>query len=312
MQARRQTFNRILRDVIRANIRIKRGAPPRDIIPYKKHLLKLCLSRGTNLVEKRLALFGLPNGDWQRRDIQIWVPEGVDVDASRVADVVAAALQRVVTGTRMRVYRKDRWTGAADSMDFFLLLEGIHNLAAQTWPKFQAAMIGENGPIRRAGQPPVAPAGGRPVGADPGQSPWGPGGGGAHGEGAAGESAEASSEQRRASNDPAFYDTAAKDNENHRNVTAMWLDSSPFGRSLVLRQVMEPLTRLMEHHLLLGSSQWVRKEQAKEVHRFNVDDPREHRSYAVVELAKGALERECLADLSLLLHHDGFRLGSNL
>ena len=56
-------FSKHLKLVVRDRLRIRRGNPPTDCIPYKQHLLRFCLARGTNLLQKKLALWALPNGD---------------------------------------------------------------------------------------------------------------------------------------------------------------------------------------------------------------------------------------------------------
>ena len=134
-------FNKHLRCIIKERLVIRRGTPPPSILPYKMQLLRLCLSRGPRLLQRKLALWTGPNGDWRSEDIEVWVLVGVPVNEGQIAEIVAQSLQCVVSSSRLQRYAASRVTGADLAMDQVILLERIHHLAPQTWSRFHAELF---------------------------------------------------------------------------------------------------------------------------------------------------------------------------
>ena len=82
-------FAKLLRDHVMAKIVILRGAPSKEAECVRRQLMTLALSRGTRLVERRVSMRVLPNGDWRRRDrIEVWLPIGASCDELRVEEAV--------------------------------------------------------------------------------------------------------------------------------------------------------------------------------------------------------------------------------
>lgn len=104
-------LGRHLRSYVAGHLRILRGSCPKDAIPYKRQLLRLCLGRGTRLLEKKAVLWALPNGDWRVcGEIQIYIPEGAPADVAKITDTIAQALELVLLGCRFVVFPRSRWT----------------------------------------------------------------------------------------------------------------------------------------------------------------------------------------------------------
>ena len=287
-------FNKHLRAVVSEQVRIKRGTPPPECLHYKRQLLALAMARGSRMLARRLALWSLPNGDWTKREIDVWVPEGVDINRERIVAIVSHSLQKVVSGVRMTVYPRHRWTRSDEAFDQFLLLEGLHQLASQTWQRFQAECCDAKakGWVRAAdahldpGVPAEAP--------EQHAAHLGHG----HAEPNLGGIPDAIGEQ---SGDGADFAAARLDNERHRQQASAWLQTKPFGTAAIVRQTMEPLSRLMRSHLELGSNAWERCERAKSAKAFFDDAPGQERTYPILELAKGVLEGACQQQLWLLM-----------
>ncbi|CAK0788085.1 unnamed protein product [Prorocentrum cordatum] len=272
------SFCRIFRAVVQRRIRIRRGRPPPEATPRKRHLLCLSLARGSRLIEKKTALHHLPNGDWRDREhVDIWIPEGIDIDESEIKKSVSEALEVVLLGARFTRWPRSRWAGSDVAMDEFILLDGIHGLGSAVWAIWAKEMA--RGSKRRprlgdGGALPAAAAG--PAAAD-------------GGEGGAAEAAAASGGDGQGHGD---FNAKRLGNEYHRSTAEDWMDTSPLDRVVIIRQVLEPLRRTMDWHLEVGGKHWEIKQRGMVVQAESKGAASStSRTWPIVEAALGTPAR---------------------
>lgn len=289
-------FGRLLRAFVRERLVVMRGRPPRAAQEYRQHLLRLCMARGSRLLAKRLYLSRLPNGDWRKREVvEVYVPEHVSVDRSRIAEVVGDALQQCVAGAHLTTYPRHRWTKADRALDDCIMLDAIHGLLSAVFPLWcrECGAIGASSGISEIAQQAggVALVNPRfPALQDMPEAPAEP-------------LAQAKDAPTAEHSSPQTADAAREDNETHRRVALSWLRSEPLTRIIIIRQAMEPLRQLMAAHLVLGSLGWEeQQDEAAASAATSSSAAAEGRSYAVVEAASGRLERQCREQVGMLLN----------
>jgi len=292
------TFQQALTNVVRSRLRIRRGSPPAGAIAYRKHLLRLCMSRGARLVERRLALVTLPNGDWRRQDcVEVYLPEGVDCDVEQIMVVVSQALVCVLAGASFTVYPRHRWTRADESFDQVCLLEGIHGLASATFPIWAASLSSARRPGAANSAMATVAADAKALAdvvADAGEAAVAP------------QPDPAGGAEAPSSENPALQAASAlqakfrAEQAVHRREALDWLQSKPLAKSLVVRQTMETLRRLLTAQLEMGGIKWDRSENAKFL-RSRSANLNERRKFPIVEASLGTLEDRFDKDVWLLM-----------
>lgn len=105
-----KVFGALIRDYVKENVVIVRGRPPADAIAYRRHIMNLCMQRGSKLLAKRVSLELLPNGDWRKRGIiEVFIPENnVPCDRERVREVVASSIHQSLASCHMMVFPRSR------------------------------------------------------------------------------------------------------------------------------------------------------------------------------------------------------------
>ena len=258
-------FKDLVRAYVFEKLDVLRGSPPPEAAAYKRHVLRLCLARGARMVEKRLALLTLPNGDWRLRDtVQVYVPAAAVVDRDALAETIASSLNEVLLPGRFTLYPRNRWTKADEALDQFCLLEAVHGLASAVFPPWRelatikAAKAG--GALRWPAPIPAVPHGPAP------QDPLIGHGDANHPEGAPPDGvhevavrlAEAPDAPERLAPGPAAgaddMDSKREENERHRRAAQQWLNTSPLGAAFIVRQCIEPLRRLLKNIWFLEAS----------------------------------------------------------
>ena len=260
------------------------------------------------MILKRAALH-LPNGDWRRRDlIDVWLPPGLVVNEDRIKDVLASSLVAILARCKLTVYPMHRWTGADAAFDEVLLMEGVHGLASLTWPHW----------AKEAGKPPtktpgsaqtvavaVAVGDGAALEEVPEEQPPLPGtiNGDAARVVAVQESEEAVPPAAVPDSSSNGFDAqaAAEENERHRREAGLWLASRPLARCIIVRQVMEPLRRLMSAQLTMGGADWAKRQRFAVVNRSTQAGGSHRRSHPIVEGALGTLENNFQKQVWLLM-----------
>ena len=275
-------FAKAIRKVVAAKICFLRGSPGADADAFRRHLLRLCLARGTKLVAKKALLLTLPNGDWRRRDrIEIYLPEAIEVDRHRITSIVADSLAVLLAGCNMTVYPRHRWTKADRALDEVCLLEGIHGLGSMAWPVWSEE-------FKR--QPAAAPA---VPNADPLAVPQ-PGG----------EAVEILRDAAYIGESSAFCaEQAQQENDQHRRVAGEWLASKPFTSCVICRLAIEPLQRLQTKQLTLGGEGAESEQQAHQA-RSLLADSSPQRTFIVVECAMGRVEEKFHRDVEILMDNN--------
>jgi hypothetical protein len=133
-----------IRSWVKSHIEIKHGTPPVSARRYAYQLMRLCLSRGTRLVRKILALKLLPNGDWRNHDaVEIYLPHGSDANIDDIAGVVSDGICMVCLGDKLKKIYRERWHGSDIAWDQFLRLEGVCGIASNTFPAFLTSLTGK-------------------------------------------------------------------------------------------------------------------------------------------------------------------------
>ncbi|CAK0829047.1 unnamed protein product, partial [Prorocentrum cordatum] len=276
-----QTFGRCVVAYVKDKLQIKRGEPPPDAVLYRKHLIRLCMARGSRLLAKRLCIQSLPNGDWRRRGvIEVYVPEGIDYDRTRIADVVGRGIQSCVAGRRFKVYPRSRWTGADQAFDEFVMMEAIHGMVSAIWATW-CSVAGSLGPHRGAHASLGADRPWHSVDRAPSTRP---------GDMQRDDTATGGGDAPGADGMADAYEAARMENEQRRRKATDWLRSRPLSRSIVIRQTMEPLRQLRQQHLAIGGKQWQRDHQ-QEAARSADADVSIDASYPIVVAASGELEK---------------------
>lgn len=288
-------FRKHLRQHIMQKVVVLKGDPPAECQAVRRHLLRLCCSRGPRLLQRKAMLMALPNGDWRRRDrIEVWVPNvGVEYDHSQIAESVAASLLAVLAGCQFTVYPRHRWTRSDEAFDEFILLEGIHGLASAAFGPWAAEVAGRGSSAGAQGvSAPGAP--GLPLEDMPPQL-----------EGVILDEDRPSlvAPEEDVPSDSAFessWERARVEHDTNRRRAAEWLATNPLPRALIIRQVMEPLRRLMSAQLTMSGARW-QATQASGATQQDPSSPHAGRTFPLLEAARGTLETAFQADVAMLL-----------
>ena len=259
-----QRLKELLRRTVEERLEILRERPPPEADAFRRHVLRLCLARGPHLVARRLALLCLPNGDWRVRGaIQVVVPKAAVVDRKALVECISASLSAVLLPGKFQCYPQSRWTRMDTALDQFCLLEAVHGLASWLFPAWRAGATirkakAARAPRGNAAAPAVqnlaiadGPVGDEEAPADGGQASLH---GDGEGEGCLDLSGPVLAGGPVPASSSAAYDAQREENERHRREAQRWLDTDPLGATLVFRQCLEPLRRLMKRYLELGGS----------------------------------------------------------
>jgi hypothetical protein len=220
-------FQQLLKDVVYSRVVVVHDPPPREADRYRKQLLTLCCRSGSRLVEKRISLCTLPNGDIRKRDVvEVYIPRGVQYDLDTVKEVVSSGCADVLSGVKFFVYQRNRWFGCDKAFDEYSLLEGFCGLGSLTFERFCAVMSCASSGAASTTHAPSAFV--------------------------VGETALVPSD------DPSLQISASTTKEDASQFRARGLNftrADSLGIVLVVRQVMEPIQRLMKQQLASSGAQ---------------------------------------------------------
>ena len=285
-------FRRALREEIESrNIRVLAGVPTAEVRRYRELALRTFAGRGKNIIEKRMLLSLLPNGDWRSNDIEVWTGSApANMGKAALQNMVVNGLVTALAGCMFEIYPRHRWTGADVAIDRCGLLAIVHNLGPGAYRRYLATFKpsekGRQGEGDRQAAELMVIAGrqGRGDGGaapDPGHIA------------AADGSGEAAAD---ASNWQAF-------NSRSRSVAGAWWDSEPKVRLIIIRLVMEPARSLMSSYLTMAGDDW-NAAQIKACLHARLAGREPHREYRVSVAASNVLEEACLARVHTLLGSD--------
>jgi hypothetical protein len=137
VSAQMNAFRRALREEIRSRgIRVIRGAPPPDATRHRRRVLRLFCSHGRCIIQRQALLALLPNGDWRKSELQMYVLGADAVDKDAALSVFTNGLITALAGTVFEVYPRHRWTGADLAIDRCGLLESVHGLGSATYARY--------------------------------------------------------------------------------------------------------------------------------------------------------------------------------
>jgi hypothetical protein len=123
----------ITEEYIEANIDIKEGEPPAECVLRQRLFLRLCLARGTSLVERREAI-AQANGNWNRTGtVELWVPRGAQYDEHNLKKTFATNLAYGLCGFAFDVYGRNNWNGGDLAFDEAILFEARVECPDQRW-----------------------------------------------------------------------------------------------------------------------------------------------------------------------------------
>jgi len=292
-----EVFRKHLREQIAKRFVLLRGTPPAECAAYRQHLVRLCLSQGPRLLNRRMSLIMLPNGDWTRRDrVEVWVPAHIDgVDEAQVLAAVTRSLEDVLCSSRFTIYPRHRWTNGDVAFSEFCLLEGIHGLASATYPAFSLE-VGS----RKQKAPAADVDGGGPADVD--------------------EAAPAVDDDPVPPADLVEWNAAAnpdvgpeiddlvrdnqararEENDQRRKHASLWLASRPLAKALITRQCMEPLARLLRGQLAMSGQDWLEADR-RSCAKASIAARESDRRYPILEAARGTLEGKFSKQNFLLL-----------
>lgn len=293
--AARTVVRECIKEVVKERLKVLRGVPPVEIRAYQQHVLRLCFARGTKLAKKIVSMRLLPNGDWRnQRDVEVYVPYGMDVDFDDLAEVVGDGLCGVLASEKFSEIYRDRWLGADTSQDRFLRLEAFCGLAKAIYPRFCSRMTGKpvkeilisdfGGDLLEAVEGPndldvdIPPVYTLAVHTEPVRV------------------------------QPASTSAAwVEESETHRRCALKYLWTQPLGRAFSMRQCLEPWRNLQVAKMRLGSRRFDTDEQIKEAKAKLSNTPllpSQGREYRITVCAKNTIEHRALEQIRLLLLYD--------
>lgn len=293
-------FRRALREEIRhRGVRILRGPPPLHCFQHRRIMMRLFCARGANSIDRRLLLALLPNGDWTKRQVEIFVPNPDDISHEQAVEVLCNGLTTALAGLSFHLYPRSRWTGADLSLDQCGILEAVHGLGSGTYARFMTLVggVGQAVPdddiageatgdiaIEDSGAPDFVEATTHGGEVDPDNK--------AGGDGAVG----------------AESNKSAAFNDKSRRMAAAWWQSQPFPRMVLMRLIMEPVRVLLAAKLEVSGEAWEKLETSKLADRIARGcAPR--RDYVVSLAASNSVENECLGKARALMQHSGLWVG---
>ena len=274
-------FGQACRAVLRHRLQICEGTVPRTGRAYKYQLLRLCVGTGTKIVETLAALKTLPNGDWQPLgQFIVWMPIGSRYSTERVIRIVTETTASTLCGSRFSRWRDKRWVGAGAAYDEQLLFEGVNGLRTLSFVAFNEV---ENGKPMRAALEAVdkfieGVSNPTPCAALPPLL---------H----AAEDDQPDRTQPGAADEMGQAERDAAEGKKLMGSVLQYLNTLPFGRSVIIRQVIQLFAKAVRT-LLYWSSQKFEAIESRRKQRAgaNVEPFKLARKYAVVEAVTRVIE----------------------
>jgi hypothetical protein len=292
-------FKTVLQLLVSSRVVVVRTPPPARAETFRRALMRLSLDRGPRLLEKRLVVGFLPNGDIRLRDrVQIYIPVGVPYDIDQVRDSVSKSCAECLAGALFTMYPRHRWLNADRAFDEYLLLDGLCGLALPSFQLFAAELRKPGGAARLL--PHLLKQSSAPHSCFPQLM------GDAFDESSHATDGAALhvADQHVEHKDVTPHEAKQLENERHRRVALTWLVGDPFGEGLLIRLCLDLYQKLQRDKLHMGSDAWELEQHLAELERLQSTSTRDMpqgRLYAIVEAARNTLETEFLRRWSLLV-----------
>lgn len=143
--AQMNAFRRALREEIASRrIRLPSGVPCAEARRHRSVVLRICAGHGRNLIAKRMLLSLLPNGDWRKPEIDIYMGFGAaSLDEASARKVVANGLITAMAGSMCEMYHRHRWVGADVAVDRCSFLCLVHKLGPGAYARYMGNFGGK-------------------------------------------------------------------------------------------------------------------------------------------------------------------------
>ena len=143
-----------MRQVCYERIKFTRVPPSKRAERYRKSILRIALSRGSNLVHKHVVLRELPNGDMTKRHIvEIYVPEGIAIDGEKFKRRISTSTADVLVHGLFTKWPEHRWLEHDVALNEYILGDGFAGLFSAAYPRFMASRKDTSSRIEKTGAP---------------------------------------------------------------------------------------------------------------------------------------------------------------
>jgi hypothetical protein len=130
------TWRQALRDEIAfGGVRVIQGTPPLRCQVACRNYVQLFGSTGSNVLPRQILLALLPNGDWSRREVEMYVGDA-SLSESDALSVVTNGLIYALAGVNYKTLMRSKWSGNELCVDQAGLLECVCALGSRTSRRF--------------------------------------------------------------------------------------------------------------------------------------------------------------------------------
>ena len=127
-------------EILARGITLHVGTPPVAATRHRSRVLSCFASseHGSSSVSPATLALLLPNGDWRRLEITLYISEAsrLQQPIDEIANVVCNGIISALAATNIATYPRHRWTGADVCVDRFGLLQSVHQLGAATYARY--------------------------------------------------------------------------------------------------------------------------------------------------------------------------------
>ena len=301
------TFRRCLASVVEERLALVFGHPPREVLEHQAFVLQLFGRTGTKVMERQHILQGLRLGDWRKTDVvEVYVTPGTQFSCEHILQTVVSGLCYALCNSQFSLYPRHRWLGADQAVDQVSMLQAIFGLATAVYQKFlvecgdrgsrdptshaRSATVPETDPLC----PPLQQ--GQPVSGDANpvlDTPAFP-----STEHSFPRLDEAGPDQHGGEqNRQADPGAQALINARRRRVAWAWLETSPWWRLIIIRQLMQPASHLLHAYVARSGEKWQIQQHIAMVKQQPPEQPAMSRKAPLLEYVSLVAEKSCLAQL---------------
>ena len=136
-------FRAALRAVIRerGGVKLIHGSLLAAATRRRASFLRLFCARGRNAIAKRALLLLLPNGDWNSRRPEMYVPsQQSQVTAAEAERIMSNGLVTALAGSSFELYPRHRWCAADLAIDSSGILEVVRELGCGAYTHYLALL----------------------------------------------------------------------------------------------------------------------------------------------------------------------------
>ena len=107
---------------------VKWGWASLDAARHRDFALMLFARRGNNVLTKDALRALLPNGDWRKVGIELFIGAGLEISEKECVNMVTNGLITALLGSMFEKYERHRWVGPDLAADRCGLLESVQCL----------------------------------------------------------------------------------------------------------------------------------------------------------------------------------------